>query len=727
MSPTSSTRADAIHRLIHPQSIAIVGASADLSKVNGRPLKFLLEKGYAGRILPVNPKYPQIAGLPCSPDIASLPEAPDLAIVAVPAREVLASIDALGRRGVRAAVVFSSGFGETGADGLRLEQAVAECARSHGMVLCGPNCLGFVNAFDKVYATFSQYADGDTGPGPIAFVTQSGAFGTAIAALARQRGLGLGYFINTGNQADLDFSELMDSVIDDPRIRVAAGYLEGLEDGPALIRLAQRCQALGKPLVLTKVGRMASGQRAAASHTGALAVADTVFDAVIRQYGVLRARNEEQMLDMLQALSQPRRATGLGLGIATQSGGAGVMMADRAEEVGLTMPELSPATQARLAAVMPAFGSAGNPVDVTGQFVARPELLTESMVALLDDPAVHIGIAWLQLMTAHVDTLVRIFCEIRDRSHKPFFVCWVAAPAEALRRLNAEGIVVFTAGERAVEAAAALARHGLSRRLPAATIAPSMWAMLPPRLTDGVQPSVQATAWLAAAGVPMAPVALARSEDEAVALWRGVGSAVALKIESPDITHKTEIGGVVLKLDDEAAVRAAYLGLLERARASRPQARLDGVLVQRMSAGHVELVVGARRDRVFGMVVMVGLGGVLVEVLKDVAFRHAPFDTEEALAMLAELRMGAVLDGVRGQPGVDRARLAEMLSRLSHWVATMPTWLTELDLNPVLVGESGPVAVDCVMVFEQEGADPRTQAEPARQATSFTNPPETMR
>ncbi len=721
------TRADAIHGLIHPRSIAIVGASAELSKINGRPLKFLLEKGYAGRILPVNPKYPQIAGLPCSPDIASLPEAADLAIVAVPAREVLASIDALGRRGVRAAVVFSSGFGETGPEGLQLEQAVVDCARRHGMVLCGPNCLGFVNAFDKVYATFSQYADGETGPGPIAFVTQSGAFGTAIAALARQRGLGLGYFINTGNQADLDFSELMDSVIDDPRIRVAAGYLEGLEDGAALIRLAQRCQALGKPLVLTKVGRMASGQRAAASHTGALAVADTVFDAVIRQYGVLRARNEEQMLDMLQALAQPRPARGNGLGIATQSGGAGVMMADRAEEVGLSMPELGEATRARLAEVMPAFGSAGNPVDVTGQFVARPELLTESVVALLGDPAVHIGIVWLQLMTAHVDTLVRIFCEIRDRSDKPFFVCWVAAPAEALRRLNAEGIVVFSAGERAVEAAAALARHGqFRRRLPLAVDA-AVLAGVPRDLHDGVQPSVQATAWLSAAGVPMAPVALARDEDDAVALWRAIGSAVALKIESPDITHKTEVGGVVLKLNDEAGVRAAHRDLLARASLAAPAARLDGVLVQRMSAGHLELVVGAQRDPVFGMVVMVGLGGVLVEVLKDVSFRHAPFDTDEALAMLAELRMGAVLDGVRGQPGVDRAQLAGLLSRLSHWVAAMQPWLAELDLNPVLVGASGPQGVDCVMVFRQQGEDPRFPSRPALPASSLPTRQETDR
>ena len=708
MAADTSTRAEAIQRLLHPRSIAIIGASADLSKINGRPLKHLLEKGYAGRILPVNPKYPQIAGLACFPTIASLPEAADLAIVAVPASEVIASIDALGRRSVRAAVIFSSGFGETGPVGLALEHELAACARRHQMVICGPNCLGFVNAFDQVYATFSQYADGATGPGPIAFVTQSGAFGTAIAALAQQRGLGLGYFINTGNQADLDFSELMDSVIDDPRIRVAAGYLEGLEDGAALIRLAQRCQALGKPLVLTKVGRRAAGQRAAASHTGALAVGDAVFDAVIRQYGVLRARNEEQMLDLLQALSQERRPNGFGLGLVTQSGGAGVMMADRAEEVGLAVPELTPATQARLAQVMPAFGAAGNPVDVTGQFVARPELLREAVLAVLDDPAIDIAIVWLQLMTAHVDTLVRILCAIRDRSSKPFFVCWVAAPAAALSALQAEGIVVFTAGERAVEAAAALARWAAfnrtaaARQLMARAAAPATPGWPTDAAADGVQPSVQAIAWLRAAGLPMASVTLATDENQAVAAWRTTGSAVAMKIESPAITHKTEVGGVLLKLDDEAGVRGAFKALMERARSALPQARLDGVLVQAMAYGHVELVIGVQRDPVFGMVVMVGLGGVLVEVLNDVALRHAPFDADEALAMLRELRMSAVLDGVRGQPGVDRHGIARMLSNLSQWAAAMQPRLAELDLNPVLVGPNGPLAVDCVMVFKAQ-------------------------
>lgn len=704
MTLSNLDRAEVVKRLISPRSIAVIGASADFGKINGRPLKHLLEKGYAGRILPVNPKYPEIGGMRCHPDIESLPETADLAIVAVPAAEVLGAVEALGRRGIHAAVIFSSGFGEMGAAGRAMEETLAQRARECGVVLCGPNCLGFINAFDKVYATFSQYADGETGPGPIAFVTQSGAFGTAIAALVRQRGLGLGYFINTGNEADLGFSELMASVIEDPRIRVAAGYLEGLEDGASLVRLAQRCQELGKPLVLTKVGRMASGARAAASHTGALAVEDAVFDAVIRQYGVLRARNEEQMLDMLEALSQPRIAAGNGLGIATQSGGAGVMMADRAEEMGLAVPELAPATRARLAEVMPAFGAMGNPVDVTGQFVARPELLRESVVALMDDPGVHVGIVWLQLMTAHVDVLVRIFGEIQARTDKPFFVCWVAAPQEALQRLRALGIVAYTAGERAVEAAAALARWSAFRQRAAGrqALRPAALPALPTDLRDGVQPTVQATEWLRAAGVPMAPVALAHDEDQAVALWRAAGGPVALKIESPDITHKTEVGGVLLKLDDEAAVRAGFATLMQRAAAAEPAARLHGVVVQGMAQGHVELVVGVQRDSVFGMVVMVGIGGVLVEVLKDVAFRRAPFDEREALQMLGELRMGALLDGVRGQSAVDRNAIAQMLAGLSRWAAAMRQRLAELDLNPVLVGPQGPVAVDCVMVLREQ-------------------------
>ncbi len=453
-----------LQALLSPGSIAIIGASADPAKINGRTLRFLQQKGYAGRIFPVNPKYASIAGLHCYPDVAALPETPDLAVIAVPAPQVLSAVRALVQRGCRAAVIFSSGFSEMGESGRQLERDIADAARESGLRLCGPNCLGLINAYDLVIATFGQFAEGPTPAGPVGFVTQSGAFGTAIAALARRRALGLGYFINTGNECDVDFVQMMRAVLDDKRIRVGAGYVEGVRDGSGLMALAEHALTSGKPLTLTKVGRTAAGARAAASHTGALAGTDAVFDGVIRGLGITRARNEEHMLDIVEVLSACKLPLGRGLGILTQSGGAGVLMADRAEEMGLQVPELSTQTRDALATVIPAFGTTGNPVDVTGQFVADPQLLLEGMRMVMDDPRVHVGIVWLQLMDGHVERLTEIFNKINKIVTKPWVICWVAAPDAALARLRAAGIAVLRGAEPAVDAVAALVRYAEARR-----------------------------------------------------------------------------------------------------------------------------------------------------------------------------------------------------------------------------------------------------------------------
>lgn len=700
------TRHDILSRMINPASVALIGASAQFSKINGRPLKHLLDKGYAGAIYPVNPKYPEIAGLACYPNILELPEAPDLAIIALPAEFVATSLRALGKRGGKAAVIFSSGFSEMGPAGLAKEEELYAIAKEYGMVLCGPNCLGFINAFENVYGTFSQYADGPTNSGPIGFVTQSGAFGTAIAALVRKRGLGLGYFINTGNEVDASFSELMSVVVEDPRIRVVAGYLEGIRDGQGLIDLARKCHELGKPLVLTKVGRTASGARAAASHTGSLAVEDDLFDAITRQYGVLRARNEEQMLDMLEALASCELPQGNGVGIITQSGGAGVMMTDRAEEVGLNVPVLQPETSIVLEAAMPSFGASGNPVDVTGQFVAEPELLRKTTLGMLEDPNVHIGIIWLQLMAAHVDMLVELFAEIRSQAKKPLIVCWVAAPEGVAARLREHGIVVYGAGERAIEAAGALARYAaMKKKHQETTRDASHGAPSELTLEDGAVPTVQAVAMLEQAGVNMAPVILAKTADAAVAAWQRLGSPVAMKIESAQILHKTDVGGVVLNLNDEATVRAEFASMIARCKEQEPDASVLGVIIQPMTQGHIELVVGVKRDPVFGMMVMVGYGGILLEVLRDVTFRRAPFSENEALEMLNELRMRPVFDGVRGRPPVDMPQLCSLLAKVSRWADSMRHQLEELDLNPLLIGSEGPVGVDSVMIIRAQKSD----------------------
>ncbi|NYZ13924.1 acetate--CoA ligase family protein [Azospirillum sp. RWY-5-1] len=693
-----------IDAMLNPRSIAIVGASSDGRKLNGRSLRFLLEKGYAGAIHPVNPKYDTVAGLPCHPDLEAIPGPVDLVIVAVPAREVATTLESAGRKGIPAAIVFSSGFGEMGEDGRRLEREVAETARRRGIRLCGPNTLGLINAFERVIATFSQYANGDTPAGPVGFVTQSGAFGTAIAALARRRGLGLGYFVNTGNEADVDVVEVMRAVVADPRIRVLAGYIEGLKDGPGFQRLAEEAMAAGKPVVLTKVGRTGAGARAAASHTGSLAGVDAVFDGAVRAGGMIRARNEEHMLDIVEAFTGlDALPAGRGLGLVTQSGGAGVLMADRAEELGLTVPVLAPETQAALAKVVPGFGATGNPVDVTAQFLADPDVLRESVVLVLEDPQVHMGIIWLQLMEAHVDVLVGLFEEIRARTSKPFLVCWVAATDEALTKCRERNIPVFRGGEPAVDAAAAVIGYAESRRRLAAD-RPQRIALAPPPVTlperAGLVPTLEAARLLGDAGVPLTAARFARDPDEAVAAAQELGFPVAVKIESPDIAHKTEVGGVRLGLADGAAVRDAVTAVMKSARAHRPDARIEGVVVQAMAQGDVELVIGLKHDPVFGPVVMAGFGGVLVEVLKDVAVRPAPVTRVEALGMLDELRGKALLAGVRGRPPVDREAVARLICAASAFAAGAGPRLTEVDLNPVLAGPAGVVAVDWLMVLD---------------------------
>jgi acetyltransferase len=454
--------------------------------------------------------------------------------------------------------------------------------------------------------------------------------------------------------------------------------------------------------VLAKVGKSEAGARAAASHTGSLAGSDAVFDGVIRQHGVIRARNEEHMLDMVEAFAYCGTPLGSGIGIITQSGGAGVLMADRADELGLAVPVLHAGTQQALRNAIPAFGTTGNPVDITGQFLADPALLRESVKIVLSDPQVHVGIVWLQLMDAYVDTLVAIFREIRSQVTKPFLVCWVAAPERALQELRAAGIAVLRGAEPAVDAAAALVRYAQARRQWQAD-QPVRGALSAPKLTlpaqAGPVATLDAAQLLQACGVTLAQVELAGSADAAVASAARLGYPVALKIESPDILHKTEARGVKLNLADAAAVKAAFAEIMANARAYKADAKIDGVIVQAMAQGDVELVIGLKHDPVFGVVVMAGLGGIFVEVLKDVAFRKAPVTEAEAARMLDQLKGRALLDGVRGGQAVDRAALTRLIAAVSLFGAAAEGRLAELDLNPVLAGPSGVTAVDWLMLL----------------------------
>ncbi|CAM8648484.1 COG1042 Acyl-CoA synthetase (NDP forming) [Burkholderiales bacterium] len=686
--------------LLEPKSVAIIGASSDFNKLNGRPIRNLLDKGYAGAIYPVNPKYDQVGPLPCYPNIQAIPGPIDLAVIILPAPSVEGCLRELAAVGARAAVIFSAGFGETGPEGKALEESLSKAARETGIRLCGPNCLGLVNAFDGMLATFSQYADGENLPGPVGFVTQSGAFGTAIAALCRQRHLGLGFFVNTGNEADIDFVEAMSALMEDPRIRVCTGYLEGLRDGEGWMRLGARARALRKPVVVMKVGRTEAGSRAVASHTGALAGEDAVFDDVTRQAGILRARNEEHMLDLAQVLALCPPALGRGVAIATQSGGAGVQAADRAIELGLEVPVLSADTQARIAQSLPGFGVATNPIDVTGQFVAQPAILRDSLRLMLEDPQVHMGMVWIELMHKNVDLLAGVFEEIHRSTKKPFVVAWLGAPEAAVKRLAELGIPLLRSGEAAIEALAGLAMVSEWQRAEDAPAASVSLASIPPT-ERGLVESLEAIEWLRGLGIPLTPAVLARSQEQAQEAQRQFASPVAIKIESPDVLHKTEAGGVRLGLNTPEDVAQAYSQILQSVTAHAPTARVRGVLVQPMAEAGVECVVGLSQDPVFGPVVMVGLGGVWIELLKDVTFARCPVSPAEAEAMIHRLRGVRLLQGFRGSPPADIQALADLVSRVSAIGAALGDQLGELDLNPVFVHPKGVTAVDVLLTLRR--------------------------
>jgi acyl-CoA synthetase (NDP forming) len=701
--------------LFRPASIAIVGASEDFVKISGRPLKFLLDKGYPGRIFPVNPKYEKVAGLPCYPSLTAIAEPVDLVIVAVPAAAVLDALEDCAAKGVRATVVFSSGFAEMGEPGRAQERRMAELARRGGFRLCGPNALGFINAFDRVMATFSQAGEGEAAAGPVAFVTQSGAFGTALFALARQRGLSFGYFVNSGNEADLGFADLLGYVARDPRVHVIAGYIEGLKDGRTLLAVAEEALERGKPLVIAKVGRSAAGVRAALSHTGSLAGSDRVYSGVFRQKGIIRAANEEELLDLASALSLCPLPAGRGVGIVTQSGGAGVLMADRAEELGLGVPELAPETEAALRAVVPAFGSVKNPVDITAQFIADPSLLRSSLEIVLQDPRVDAAIFYLGLMERFTDQVVANVSAVHAATRKPIVVAWAAAPAAGLDALRQRRICVLPTATRAVNALAGLVAYAEARRragrkggepaAPAAVSPASLRALVEDARRSGRRTLASGDSFrlLAGYGIGVARFRLSRTKEEAIRAAEELGGPVALKIESPAIRHKTEIGALRLDVRAPDEVGQAYDELSARARAHAPQVEILGVLVQEMIRDGTEVVVGVHQDPQFGPVVMVGLGGIFVEVLGDVAFRAAPLGREDAEEMLGELRGRRLLEGARGRPPADVPALIDVLLAVSRLAVDGDGQVAELDINPLLLlpRGRGAVAVDALTVLAE--------------------------
>lgn len=733
-----------LSRLFTPRSIAIVGASATPGKIGAMPVSLLRQHGYDGRILPINPRADSIQGLPAAPDLAALDTDVDLVILAVPAAHAAQALQSARPGQVGGAVVFTSGFSETGAEGVAMQEALCAIARERGIRLLGPNCLGYMNVRHKVYATFSPApANGAVALGGIGMVSQSGAFGAYAYCMARERGLGLSHWISTGNEADIDVADCINWLAHDADTRVIMAYMEGCRDGAKLRGALAAARDAGKPVVVTKIGRTQAGAQAAASHTAALAGDDAVYDALFRQYGALRARSIEDFFNLGYALDTwQQRPQGKRLGIFTISGGVGALMADEAEEAGLSLPEPDAAAQARLLERVP-FAGPRNPVDVTGQVVSEPGLLLATADDMLADgryDALAVFLAAAGSSEALWPTFETFAREMRARHPDVPLAFCALFPPERRRELERLGTLVFEDPSAAIRTIGAVA--GLAAASGAASDAasdgsktgsktgstnsstngsttgttsgntdgtsnagPNAHASMPPVAANtaplrDTYNEVQAMDVLRQAGLPVPDCTLATDADTAVAAAARAAGPVVLKVVSPDILHKSDVGGVKLNLSGEDAVRHGHAAILDSVRTHCPTARIDGVLVAPMAPKGVECIVGMHSDPVFGPVVMFGLGGVFVEVLKDVSFRLAPFDHAQALSMIREIKGYALLQGARGAPPCDINALADALVALSRFADARREDFSSVEINPLLAlpDGQGVLALDAVLI-----------------------------
>lgn len=676
----------------NPRGVAVIGASSDPGKLGYAVARNLIEGGYRGAVHLVNPKGGKLFGREMVTSVSSIPDPVDLAIVIVPAPAAAQTLRELGQRGIKAAVLTSGGFRETSQEGAKLEAEVLEVCREYNLRLIGPNCVGLLDTHLPLDTTFLPPPMPDQGD--LAFLSHSGAFCAAVIDWSRTQGFGFSRLVSLGNQADLNETDLLPIIADDPQTKTICLYLETIANGQRFLETAQRITP-HKPIVALKVGRTASGQKAAASHTGALAGSETALNAAFEKAGVLRAASAEQMFDWARALSAIPLPAGKRMAILTSAGGPGVIAADALEAEGLTLSALSPETEARLMELLPTAASAHNPVDMLAS--AGPREYAGCLKILLAAEEVDGVLILAQAPPSHrAEDVAEALIPLIQASNKPTLVTQMGGllTATAFEHFTKARIPVYPFPERAASALGALARRAAF--LQAASAAKAETA----RPREVILQAESAEDLVAAYGIPTAPLKLASNADEAAQLASEMGFPLVAKIASPDILHKSDIGGVLLNLDSVEAVTNGYTILMERAKSARPEARLEGITLQRQVPAGQEVIVGAVRDPQFGPLMMFGSGGVEAEGLKDVAFALAPLDKAEAEKMLQKTWAGKKLDGFRSLPPADREAVIDALIRLSWLVSEHPE-ISEIEINPLRVLSQGAVAIDVRLKISQ--------------------------
>ena len=702
----SESQLASIHKMLNPESVAIVGATPRL-QYGGRMLNAMLKAKDRLRIYPVNPRYDEIMETKAYPSVSDLPEAPDVVCIVVPYNRVLDVLKESHERGAKSAIVISAGFSERGEDDRSdLQRELGRFAEESGLRFSGPNCLGLANVRDDIWASSSSRgSDGLTGP--VGLICQSGAsaFGPFLTR-AVEEGIGLSHIISTGNEADLDFSDFARYLLDDDGVKVIAGFIEGFKDARKFTEVARLAAERGKPIVLIKIGRSDLGSRAARSHTAALTGVDSLYDEVFAQYGVTRVQDYDELLEVSHLLANMPTPSKRGLAVVSHSGGISSLTADMCGQAGLDLPLLTDRAKDGINGILKGFGWAANPSDVTG--FANSESFPEIMQYLIDEPEV----GNLVVASAGADAQAEQVIAQRDKSEKGVAFLWTGTRSadSGLPKLKEARIPIFYVPDKlALGLKTLVDYHAFQERRGANGFgsAPEVSAAQRGKLAElrglgrAALSEYESKQLIGAWGIPVTEEAVAGSAEEAAETAQRIGFPVALKVDSPDILHKTEAGGIRLGLSNADQVKTAFEEIMSSCRQYAPEAAINGVLVQEMVSGGVEVITGVSYDPQLGPILLFGTGGVMVEVYNDVALRQCPVTTAEALEMMHQVKGVRLLQGFRGSPEADIAAVADTLVKVSHLACNLEGQLSELDINPLMALPKGQgvKAADALAVF----------------------------
>jgi len=691
--------------IFNPSSIAVIGASAEEKKVGYAILKNLIN-GYKGKIYPVNPGRTEIFSLPCYPSVSAIPDKVDLAIIVIPAKAVKESLKDCAQAGVKGVIVITAGFKEVGGDGVAREREIVDIVRSSGMKMVGPNCLGVINTTNKMNASFAPDLPPD---GRVALFSQSGALGVAIIDWAVENNFGFSKFVSFGNKADLNEIDFLEYFAKDPDTDVIIGYIEDVIDGKKFLQIAREVTKV-KPVILIKSGATVAGARAASSHTGALAGSDRAFTEAFRKTGIIRVSSIQELFETAEMFISKRNPKGRRLLIITNAGGPGIIAADTADKMGIKLDPMTRNSIDAIAEKLPSTVSLYNPVDIIGDATSeRYQIVLDQ--ALKDEVVEGVCVILTPQAVTDVDNIADVIVNSSQNTDKPVFATFIGGKRvkNAITKLKNMRIPCFSDPSIAINAYRRLIdfvemnnkkmSDGSPIKMPEENIK-KVAEILQKLQTQGISEigGEEAMQILSLYGFSFPERALAKTPMEAVAIAERIGYPIVMKVSSPHILHKTDVGGVKINLNNEKAVYNAFVEITTNVKRFMPDAYIEGVMIYEMVSGGKEVILGVSYDRSFGHMIMFGLGGIYVEVLKDVSFRIVPVSEEEAVEMINETKGSRILDGVRGEKPYDKADIASCIRKLSALVQDFPI-IKEIDINPYMVFNNGGIGLDARIII----------------------------